>query len=830
MCEKVASDNDGSRNPCGHGGKLTSVANDRRSESVGICCPNGVEPGAGVQCSSGTWQKHVLCGPLSKALSGRAILDEMRGTWLQRASRVNGQNLPTLLESRMAFQGPRQRKDPKMRVKIDKAMGILGTDSHRLHPFCVSAYYAGQRWSWKRGRPGWSLVREVPSKDCYFFKTIEIPYDKRQQLLMVDIFEVEPTPKMNIPDDLIGRATMPLADPRLEQPAEWPLARGPWEFVGTPRDLHCHLLPVILRVQTPRVTVSVEFPAPEARCADALCFYRVQSGIDISPFDQPRTRSNSKSSGGSSPSPVWVPVLNGPDGGFGLNPKIPVLATVPPAVAAMVVEALRAPPLTTASMPPPPAAVLQAGPLPYLPRTSMAAQYYGGAPNLSGFVAPTAWNLVQVPALDRAVRNNSVLAYSAAFIKRVKSGRASPLAAYSLCYLNSTSAINFPWHLRSQGCAGRPGSMGTCQHFWGNLALEMEWNPGVKFPDLASSNFPEKVSGTKGTLRASEKKYLEVRVEKANEILGMAGRPWATLQLADPRVEQLAEYELARGPFEYGGTVTVSVKFPDPEARFAAVETHQLPDLRDFPKPVSPCEYANSKTMGQLPAGGIDMSPFEIPRKGSGSSSNSTGQGKSPPQPIWVPEIKGPDGSGFGLNPKIDNSWKCCQQWDNEPPAEFLARVVYGKTSTRNPAAASIATVGIPAPPSAARADGPASYPRDGAFCRGCNGGGSSARTAADNAVDASTSCIGAASRALALLAQNISGCAVLWRRSESVGICCPNSFQCSSGTWQKHVPCGLLSKGTPMAGKNKVCLMQINTIVTWALLKAQNITSKADQ
>ena len=109
----------------------------------------------------------------------------------------------------------------------------------------------------------------------------------------------------------------------------------------------------------------------------------------------------------------------------------------------------------------------------------------------------------------------------------------------------------------------------------------------------------------------------------------------ATLQLADPRVEEAAEYELTRGPFEYGGTsaphgsgfvmsaahvlqsevlkdvvsicvplcqgsdaiqseetldeksirkcfcvlilnlgslrVTVSVKFPDPEARFAAV-------------------------------------------------------------------------------------------------------------------------------------------------------------------------------------------------------------------------------------------------------------------
>ena len=28
----------------------------------------------------------------------------------------------------------------------------------------------------------------------------------------------------------------------------------------------------------------------------------------------------------------------------------------------------------------------------------------------------------------------------------------------------------------------------------------------------------------------------------------------ATLQLADPKVNQPAEYELTRGPFEYGGT------------------------------------------------------------------------------------------------------------------------------------------------------------------------------------------------------------------------------------------------------------------------------------
>eukprot|EP00435_Cladocopium_sp_Y103_P049629 s196_g15.t1 len=642
-----------------------------------------------------------------------------------------------------------------MRVKIDKAMGILGTDSHRLHPFCVSAYYAGESPEVVEARKTW-LVPGARSaieghEDCYFFKTIEIPYDKRQQLLMVDIFEVEPTPKMNIPDDLIGRATMPLADPRLEQPAEWPLARGPWEFVGT-------------------VTVSVEFPAPEDKVwplpdlsdfpppvsprdfarskadkggIDMSPFEQPRTistkssgggGIDMSPFDQPRTRSNSKSSGGSSPSPVWVPVLNGPDGGFGLNPKvdniwtfdsgcggpvkggtmsplpsfppqwftaklppgtpqplplppsafqpppvppglmaqIPVLATVPPAVAAMVVEALRAPPLTTASMPDGPDSRARDG----APRcgcdgggsSARTTPDHGQhAPPASSSAASRALALLAANISGCAVLwrrsesvgiccPNGVQCSSGTWQKHVPCGllsKASPLAAYFLCYLNSTSAVKFPMAPAQSGLSRATRVNGHLPTLLGN--------PGVKFP---------------GTLRASEKKYLEVRVEKANEILGMdnfrlhpfcvsayypgeaqeviearktsfvpgkktalgsrredcfffetiripfnprqqllhvdifevqvplqmqfedewVGR--ATLQLADPRVEQLAEYELARGPFEYGGTVTVSVKFPDPE-----VETHLLPDVRDFPKPVSPREYANSKKRGQLHTG-----------------------------------------------------------------------------------------------------------------------------------------------------------------------------------------------------------------------------------
>ena len=74
----------------------------------------------------------------------------------------------------------------------------------------------------------------------------------------------------------------------------------------------------------------------------------------------------------------------------------------------------------------------------------------------------------------------------------MKSGRLGPLAAYFLCYLNSTSAEFpmapaqsgpspqsqrgsrwwYPWFVA--GYAGRPGSTVNCRHFWGNLPLEME--------------------------------------------------------------------------------------------------------------------------------------------------------------------------------------------------------------------------------------------------------------------------------------------------------------------------------------------------------------------
>jgi hypothetical protein len=109
---------------------------------------------------------------------------------------------------------------------------------------------------------------------------------------------------------------------------------------------------------------------------------------------------------------------------------------------------------------------------------------------------------------------------------------------------------------------------------------------------------------------------------------------------------------------------------------------------------------------------------------------------------------------------------RSCERWDNEPPAQFPARVVHGEIAAGNPRASSAAAVGLPASSSAARADGPDSRPRDGAARRCCNGRAGPASAASDHGHDAGTSCVGAASRALALLAQHTNGSSVLWRPS----------------------------------------------------------------
>eukprot|EP00435_Cladocopium_sp_Y103_P001699 s2827_g1.t1 len=143
----------------------------------------------------------------------------------------------------------RREENKYIEVRIDKANEILGMDNFRLHPFCVSAYYPGESDEVINSRK----TSMVPAKksalgsrreDCFFFETIRVPYNPRQQLLHVEIFEVQVPLQMELEDEWVGRATVQLADPKVDQPTEYELTRGPFEYGGT-------------------VTVSVKLPPPE---------------------------------------------------------------------------------------------------------------------------------------------------------------------------------------------------------------------------------------------------------------------------------------------------------------------------------------------------------------------------------------------------------------------------------------------------------------------------------------------------------------------------------------------------------------------------------------
>lgn len=343
-------------------------------------------------------------------------------------------------------------------VRIHKATKILGATNFKLNAYCVTAHYPGESAEFVEARkksfvPGKKTAPGSCHEDCFSSETIFIPYNARQQLLFVDVFQVPDPSQFELEGELIGRATLPLADPTLEQPSEWQLVRGRFDFGGT-------------------VTVSVKLAAPEGKVRplpDLRDFPPPVSprqfdegGIDMSPFDIPREGSSSKSSGqgginmcvfdeprkwsgsrsteGAGSSPRWVPVLSG---GLGLDSKmddvrtfegvkhgtmspfptfapdwfgaklplgtpplrplpdpaafhpsqlrlgeliaqIPEVATVAPAVAAMVAQAIRAAPLLTPTMAPPamptfssPTFVAPA----VAPPMWTVAPSYGGKPN-----------------------------------------------------------------------------------------------------------------------------------------------------------------------------------------------------------------------------------------------------------------------------------------------------------------------------------------------------------------------------------------------------------------------------------------------------------------
>ena len=117
-----------------------------------------------------------------------------------------------------------------MMVKIDCALDLLPSDNFGPHYYCATAYYPGEGNAEIDARKTeFAVGKANPARpdldNCMLQKTVLVPYNRKQQLLMVEIHEVDPEDS-EVEDCLIGQATLPLADRKIESSAKWPLFRG----------------------------------------------------------------------------------------------------------------------------------------------------------------------------------------------------------------------------------------------------------------------------------------------------------------------------------------------------------------------------------------------------------------------------------------------------------------------------------------------------------------------------------------------------------------------------------------------------------------------------
>eukprot|EP00933_Yihiella_yeosuensis_P025259 TRINITY_DN19611_c0_g1_i1.p1 TRINITY_DN19611_c0_g1~~TRINITY_DN19611_c0_g1_i1.p1 ORF type:complete len:792 (+),score=85.77 TRINITY_DN19611_c0_g1_i1:93-2468(+) len=114
-------------------------------------------------------------------------------------------------------------------INIDTALDVVPLDSYAPHRYCATAYYPGENEDEQEQRKT-SSVQANPSssghmtEDCILQRRVAVPYNPRQQLLMVEVFEADPDNLGH--DSLVGRVTLPLADPKLGTTTPWPLIRG----------------------------------------------------------------------------------------------------------------------------------------------------------------------------------------------------------------------------------------------------------------------------------------------------------------------------------------------------------------------------------------------------------------------------------------------------------------------------------------------------------------------------------------------------------------------------------------------------------------------------
>eukprot|EP00927_Polykrikos_kofoidii_P082209 TRINITY_DN8109_c0_g1_i1.p1 TRINITY_DN8109_c0_g1~~TRINITY_DN8109_c0_g1_i1.p1 ORF type:complete len:865 (+),score=135.27 TRINITY_DN8109_c0_g1_i1:106-2700(+) len=108
-------------------------------------------------------------------------------------------------------------------VNVDSALDLTPSDRFGVHHYCATASYPGESEEEERSRKS-TAVRANPSstdptkENCVLHRRILVPYNSRQQLVMVSIYEVD-----QLGDTLVGKATVPLADPKLSSTTVWPL-------------------------------------------------------------------------------------------------------------------------------------------------------------------------------------------------------------------------------------------------------------------------------------------------------------------------------------------------------------------------------------------------------------------------------------------------------------------------------------------------------------------------------------------------------------------------------------------------------------------------------
>lgn len=123
---------------------------------------------------------------------------------------------------------PAQQQQPSgntLVVNVDSALDLEPSDRFGSHHYYATACYPHESEAEMDKRKTQAVKANGsstnPSKEnCVLHKRIMVPFNPREQLLMVYVFEAD-----QLGETFVGKATVPLADPKLSSTMPWPLVR-----------------------------------------------------------------------------------------------------------------------------------------------------------------------------------------------------------------------------------------------------------------------------------------------------------------------------------------------------------------------------------------------------------------------------------------------------------------------------------------------------------------------------------------------------------------------------------------------------------------------------